>query len=136
MKKTISILILIFVLFNSYSQNLDLIVTTGGDSIACRIDSITAINIYFEMKHNNNWVHTQIEKSEITEYKYKAIDKKLVIFKPGTSYIKSITDPIKVSNSMYDIRRNSVYNELLGNGHFSGSVNYDRLFSPKESWGH
>lgn len=29
---------------------------------------------------------------------------------------------------MYNIRRNSVYYEIAGNGLFSGSINYDRLF--------
>jgi hypothetical protein len=68
----------------------DLIVTTKGDSIACKIDSIADPSIYFKMKHNNHWVHTNINRDNIIEHKYNAIDKKTVIFKPGTSYIEKV----------------------------------------------
>ena len=70
-----------------YSQNLDLIVTTKGDSIACRIDSITESHLYFEMNTQNKWVHTNIENEKVAEYKQNAIDKKLYNFKSGTSII-------------------------------------------------
>ena len=89
MKKILYILILLLFFYNAYSQNYDLIVTTTGDSISCRIDSITNTEIYFEMKVNNNWFHTYTNKNDIIEYKLNAIDKKLVIFKSGTSYIVS-----------------------------------------------
>jgi hypothetical protein len=89
MKKILYIFILLLFYYPVYSQNYDLIVTTTGDSIACRIDSITDTEIYFEMKVNNNWFHTYTNKNDITEYKRNEIDKKSVVFKTGTSYIKS-----------------------------------------------
>jgi hypothetical protein len=93
MKKAFFIL-LILSTFNLSAQNYDLIVKTNEDSIACRIDSITDTRVYFEMKYNDNWIHTDIDKSAILEYKYDAINKKQVIFKPETSFIIKITEPL------------------------------------------
>ncbi|MBN1157753.1 MAG: hypothetical protein JXA61_00080 [Bacteroidales bacterium] len=90
MKNTSCLLVFLCILFNAYSQDYDLVVTTKGDSIACRIDSVTDASIYFEMKHNNHWVHTNISRDEVIEYKYDAIFKVMVAFKPGTSYIESV----------------------------------------------
>lgn len=128
MQKFVLAIMFIYVIVNCYSQTFDLIVTTTGDSIACQIDSVSDMNIYFEIKIKGNWVHTNIERSEITEFQYKTIDKKLVVFKPGSSYIESLVDTTITEKTMFDIQRNSVYYELAGNGFFSGSVNYDRLF--------
>ncbi len=50
-----------------FAQDLDLIVTTKGDSIVCRIDSITETNIYFEMKSQNKWAHTQIGLTDVSQ---------------------------------------------------------------------
>ena len=89
MKKIVFILLLLSALKLS-AQNYDLIVTTEGDSIACKIDSITDSKIYFEMIVKNNWFHTHTTLDKIAEYKYDAIDKLLVIFKSGSSYIEKI----------------------------------------------
>jgi hypothetical protein len=71
------------------SQDYDLIVSTKGDSIACRIDSISETHIYFEMKSQNNWAQTHIGKTDVSEYQRNAISRKLFVFKPGTSIIES-----------------------------------------------
>jgi len=93
------------------SQDYDLIVTTKGDSIACRIDSISETHIYFEMKSQNNWAHTQIGLTDVSEYKRNAIDKKQFVFKAGTSIIES---PKPASpGSIRDIQKNSVYVGIL-----------------------
>ena len=100
------------------AQDLDLIVTTKGDSIACRIDSITETHIYFEMKSQNKWAHTQIGLTDVSEYKRSAIDRKKYVFKAGTSIIES---PKTASPaSIRDIQRNSVYVGIL-------TVNYSRM---------
>ena len=112
MKKIIILGFSLLFQISSFSQNLDLIVTTSGDSIACRIDSITDYRIYFEMKDYNNWIHTDIFKSKVVEYKRNSINKKLFVFKSGTSYIES-TKNINSPTSMFDIRKNSVYNETI-----------------------
>ncbi len=93
------------------SQDNDLIVTTKGDSIACRIDSITKTHIYFEMKSQNNWAQTHIGLTDVSEYKRNAIDKKQFEFKAGTSIIES---PKPASpGSIRDIQKNSVYVGIL-----------------------
>lgn len=87
MKKLLLLLVLIAVDTLVYPQNYDLIVKTNGDSIACKIDTVSDTSIYFEMRYNNKWMPTNISKNEVLEYKFNVIDKDLVIFKKGTSYI-------------------------------------------------
>jgi hypothetical protein len=90
MKSTFFVLIVLCILSNSYSQDYDLIVNTKEDSIACFIDSIADSIIYFKMIHNDHWIHTIINKNDVIEYKYNAIEKNLVVFKPGSSYIEYV----------------------------------------------
>ena len=71
--------LLLFLVASSYAQDLDLIVTAKGDSIACRIDSISDTHIYFEMKSQNKWALTHITHTEVTEYKRNAINEKQYI---------------------------------------------------------
>lgn len=111
MKKLLLLLVLIVTLCLVYSQDYDLIVKTNGDSIACHIDSITDTYIYFEMKSNKYWTHTQINKADVSEYKRNAINRKLFVFKSGTSYIES---------PRQDLPRNSVYAGIA-------SINYSRM---------
>ena len=100
-----------------FAQDYDLIVTTKGDSIACRIDSITETHIYFEMKSQNHWAQTHIDFADVSEHKRNAIDKKQYIYQSGTSIIES---PRQELGSMRDIQKNSVYVGVL-------SINYGRL---------
>lgn len=87
MKKNIYILVFLTTLFNTYSQDLDLIATIGDDSKSCHIDSITNTNIYLETKTDNNWSHKSIDNKQVKEYKLNTIDKKIIHFKPRTSSI-------------------------------------------------
>jgi hypothetical protein len=100
------------------SQDYDLIVTTKGDSIACRIDSITDTHIHYEMKSHNTWIHTQIPRSEVLEYEQGVINRREYIYKPGTTIIDSSKPAIPAS--MYHVRKNSVYIGML-------SINYARM---------
>jgi len=100
MKKLLSILILFSLFTNSYGQLYDLIVTMESDSLACRIDSITDTHIYFEMKNNYNWIHTNLNKERITEYKKNVIDKKSVVFETGSSYFSTYS-PSKIRNFIH-----------------------------------
>ena len=97
-------ILLILSTFNLSAQNYDLIVKTNKDSIACRIDSITDTRVYFEMKYNDSWIHTDIDKSAILEYKYDIIDRYLVDFKKGSSYIDKIREPSIFTSDMYSDR--------------------------------
>ena len=104
-KKLLTLLLLIAGGILAYSQNYDLIVKTNGDSIACRIDSITDSNIYFEMINRNYWINTSIDRTSVVEYQYNAIDQNAFVFKEGTSYIEKKSNtatkhgPLK--NSLY-----------------------------------
>lgn len=101
MKKIIIILFLLSGL-NLNAQNYDLIVTTTGDSIACQIDSITDNYIYFEMMINERWIHTYTSKSDCINYEFNTIDKRVVVFKSGSSYIKKIST-FKLKAYYYDL---------------------------------
>ena len=103
MKKFIISTLFLFVFSLVHSQNLDLIVTIKGDSIACRIDSISNTHVYFEMKQSKTWVHTHVSKEQIKEYKKDMIDKNKFNFKPGTSIIESVSIKLKLSN--YHVNR-------------------------------
>jgi hypothetical protein len=110
MKKIYFIGVFVLIQFNTLSQNLDLVVNHAGDSIACKIDSITVNQIFFEMKSNNKWIHTFNDLSKITAYKRNAINKDLYKFKPGTSYIESKS--ITKSGYSYQNLKNSSPQEL------------------------
>jgi len=97
------------------SQDYDLIVTTGGDSIACRIDSITDSYIYFEMRSQDRWAHTHMAKEKISGYERNTIDKKLYVYKPGTTIIESLK-PAPTA-TIKDIQKNAVYAGILSFGY-------------------
>jgi hypothetical protein len=96
MKKILMCGLLFVMLVNSYSQNLDLVVTTNGDSIACKIDSITESAIYLQIKTsgNVNWIQTIYNKKDINLYKYGNIDPSKYAFKDGTSIIAGPVQPV------------------------------------------
>ena len=73
----------------SYSQNLDLVVTASGDSIACRIDSISDNVVYYQMKspHNQKWIHTMYNEQNFALIKYDCINPSDYIFKNGSTII-------------------------------------------------
>ena len=126
MKRILLILIFTFICVDGYSQNLDLIVNTRGDSLACRIDSITDTHIYFEMKFNSNWFYTYEILENIASYEYEIIEKRKMRFKPGTSYIKPYDKIIQD----FDAGKNTIYLEM--DVFFLTTVNYERRFSLSE----
>lgn len=87
MKKILFLVILLITLSVSYSQDYDLIVTIQGDSIACKIDSITNTHIYFEMRIRYNWIHTNMEMNKVSEFKESVLDRNTIRLKLGTSII-------------------------------------------------
>jgi hypothetical protein len=118
-------LLCLFLFVCGFSQDLDLIVTTKGDSIACRIDSITETHIYFEMKSQNNWAHTHIGLTGVSEYKRNAIIEANFEFKPGTSIIDFPKELPVTPLSMVEVRKNSIY---VGQEFMAPSVSYERMF--------
>jgi hypothetical protein len=83
-------------IINSYSQNLDLVVTARRDSIACKIDSITESVIYLQIKThgNNKWMPTFYNTDNIIEFKYDCIDPSKFAFRKGTSIIIGPSQPV------------------------------------------
>lgn len=120
MKRIFYILLLLSLFNNSYGQYYDLIVTTESDSIACRIDSITDTHIYFEMKNLGRWTHTHADKTDIVEYKRDAIDKRLFVFKTGTSYVESYKLQISTENKPGI----AGFIELGGKGYYSANIDF------------
>ena len=99
----------IFFLFTTtvFAQNLDLIVTQNGDSIACKIDSISGQQLFFKIKtQRSNWVSTFYAIERISDYKYNFIPPKLYKFKKGTSVIleKRSEDNFRYLKSKYDYK--------------------------------
>lgn len=117
MRKILYFLLLLSVFSETYAQEYDLIVTIRGDSIASKIDSIANDVVYFKMKSTYNWVSTTINRNEVLELKHNAIDMKMFIFKPGTSFIIS---PRQEPETFRDIQRNSIYAGIF-------TVNYSRM---------
>jgi hypothetical protein len=109
-----------------YAQDLDLIVTAKGDSIACRIDSINDTHIYYEMKFRNAWIHTHIDLKRVSQYDKEAVEKGQYLYKPGTTIIDSSIPAIPAS--LHHVRKNSVYIGIL-------SINYARMFPLSQTTG-
>lgn len=99
-------LCILFICNSMHSQTLDLIVTAKGDSVACRIDSISDTQIHYKMMVNSTWVQTHIGFSDVMEYKHEAIERRLFNFEPGTSRIISRRPAV---SSFDDLQRNAVY---------------------------
>lgn len=116
----------LYIMVTGFSQDLDLIINTAGDSIACSIDSISSDRIHFEMRFNSKWIRTSISKDLVSEYQYDVIDKKAFIYKPGTSIIESPNaDSLLTRNTIKAIPRNMICMEYgLG---FWVDMYYERL---------
>lgn len=71
------------------AQNLDLIVSNGNDSIACRIDSVGADLIYFTTRINNNSTSTSFSITGIRDYKYDCVDPQRIKRIPNTIYFET-----------------------------------------------
>lgn len=67
MKTVYLVLIILLLHCVAYTQNSDLIVTTDGDSIACKIEQVTDSVIYFRMITNNKWVKSNYNTRQIAD---------------------------------------------------------------------
>lgn len=84
-----------------HSQNLDLIVTTEGDSIACRIDSVSDSKIMFSMRNKGQWINTGLGLEKVSFYEREVIRKQDYIFQPGSSRIETAFQSKLQKNSIY-----------------------------------
>lgn|GEM_PF-1915131 len=116
------------------AQDFDLIVTTDGDSIACRIESSSKTHVYFQMRKTYEWVHSVLSIDDIVVFERDAINWKSYQYQQGTSIIDPEKSRVHSALSMRDSRRNSVFVSgaayLLGDGdyYFTMDANFDRIF--------
>ena len=126
MKKLATIVLLICPLLIVKAQKFDLIVT-AEDSIACHIDSVNDIRVYFEMIIQSTWKQTSILKEKVLDYTYDTINKNRVVFIPGTSKIDHI-----ISEELYnDIGGSHSHHYVFAPNAFpieKGSRYYNSLF--------
>lgn len=122
MKKTIFILIFIACQLYTYSQGFDLIVTTKGESIVCRTDSITDTHIYFAMVVRDKWVHTHINRSMVSEFQPYDIYKDIIVFEKDSSifikdkarikiyktWVSLNNEPFKIKGVLYELKDSSI----------------------------
>jgi len=109
MKIYLTLGIILFIQIRTYSQNLDLVVTTSGDSIACKIDSVARSAIYFQIRgYGRKWVQT-FEAIELTkEFKYDCIVESDYNYKPNSSIIiGKVPKNIKYLKNKYPIKNYS-----------------------------
>lgn len=125
MKRNLFLVLFLSCIGTAFSQNFDLIVTTDGDSIACHIDSITDTHIFFEMKTDYYWTHTQKDMNKVSEYKRLELDGKTIRMKTGTSILLPSDQIPPGPASIWEIPKNSliIANDFL----FSVTISYERL---------
>jgi hypothetical protein len=120
----------LFLTINSYvlsGQNFDLIITTDSDSILCKIESITADDIFFTARKNSNKISSNIPLSKVSEYSYNTASKKGMRQIPGTIYYKS-TPPV-------DMNKNTFFATIAPGGYSFILGSYERMiFSNPESF--
>lgn len=91
----------------------DLIITTGGDSVNCKIINIKNDNIYYEFKHNREIRNTLIPSSIVRQYQYN-------YFQPGTtaittaSYNKDYPKNRLAVSGGYSYRIAKIYDDIPG----------------------
>jgi len=100
------------------AQIRDLIITHSGDSLLCKIDSVSEVEIYFKAEYDYKPVHTLMKKKEISNYIRNAVNKNNYILKSGTSFI------LKEYKSLFDSKRNSIF---LSSTIRSYKFNYERI---------
>ncbi len=90
MRKIFILLLLTIGFYQAHCQTYDLIITSGGDSVACFIDSVSNNTVYFEMKAKGHWIKTHSSVSDVIGYHYDVFREGQLIFEPGSSKIKDV----------------------------------------------
>ena len=87
-RKTIILLLFISFQLFSYSQVKDKIITTNGETIICRIDSITSTHIYFSTVVRNILVQTYMEISMVSVYQPYVFQENFIDYNQDKPFIK------------------------------------------------
>ena len=89
--KTILTLIFVFtVTFVVHSQNLDLVVSTKGDSIVCKIDSITESHIYYKVMSKTGGYQQGLTLDLLQSYSYNTVTEDQYYYRNGIATFKSV----------------------------------------------
>jgi hypothetical protein len=112
MKILLTLSIIILIQIRVYSQNLDLVVTANGDSIACKIDSVAKSIIYFQIKtYGRKWIQSSSALELIKEFKYDCIVEMDYTYNPNASIITGKAKKnIKYLRNKYPIKDYSYQN--------------------------
>jgi hypothetical protein len=106
------------------AQDYDLIVTTKGDSIACKVDSISRDAYYILVRMDGKKISTTIPMDQVSEFIPDAIEKNSINRIPGTIYFLSDNNTV---------RPNAISLSLLGSSPFIGLV-IERLLGRKSGF--
>lgn len=107
MKKTTLFFIFIFAFGTLFSQ--DLIVTSEGDSINCKITKVESENIYFTFLHKDEIRNTLLNKTQVKKFTFNHFDKPAIT--KQNSY-KSYSNTNSAHFSNFDIFFNGGYSYI------------------------
>ena len=114
MKKIFLLLICMFNVALVFSQHYDMVIKTNGDTIPCKIDSVTPSFMYVTLKFRGKWTQTIINNDQITDYKYNALPKR------GVHAYSTPPD--------LEIKKNAIYGTVGFLGVWAvADINYERL---------
>ncbi len=125
MKKFVVTFLILLNSLGLFAQNLDLIVTTSNDSIACKIDSISLDIFYLTTRINERKILTSIKSEKVAKFEYGIIDKKRISRIPGTAYFKSKLSSLQTT----DIH--SIYISPSIGFYMMATINYELTLSYK-----
>ena len=89
MKAASIVAILFFFTVYSYSQNLDLVISTQGDTIVCKIDSITESLLYYHIVQKTGGVQYGMPLNMLQSYSYNTISDEQYTYKNGIATFSS-----------------------------------------------
>lgn len=92
MKKCIAFILFVIFGYSAYSQNLDLIVNMQGDSIVCKIDSITDSYIFFNLITKSGSSHQGLSLNLVKSYGYNSVTKEQYTFENGIVTLKTVDE--------------------------------------------
>lgn len=96
-RSALTVLLLLLAVY-SYAQRQDLIVTLEGDSIACRIDSITNSQIFFSRIIQDDWTQTYLDREEVADYRKTVITSKGTRSETGAQWYSDSCGLIDIDN--------------------------------------
>lgn len=107
----------------SIGQTLDLIVNLNNDSIACKIDSVTAETIYITTQRDYVKLRTFLDLKDVYTYEFNSVNKREILRIPGTIYF------VSKQSSQIVINPNAVYITPAIGYYAMATLNYELIVS-------